>query len=147
MRCRNTASSGGEQARGQAQGLGAGIEVGQLVLRPRAEPMPAIERGDVTGRAQLGGERCAGGGGGKHDLLLEGQAGEQLVERAQRVDPAVIDDADAGAEPRRLLHVMGRVDDGEARAVALLEIVEDRVARLRVDADRGLIAEQQFWPV
>ena len=55
--------------------------------------------------------------------------------------------ADPRAEAGRLLHVVGRVDDREAPAVEVLEVVEDRVPRLRVDADRGLVAEEELRPV
>jgi hypothetical protein len=87
------------------------------------------------------------GRGREDDFLLEGQLGEQLVEGAQRVDPAVVDDADARAEAGGLLHVVRRVNDRESLAVALFEVVEDRVARLGIDADGGFVAEEEFRPV
>ncbi len=96
---------------------------------------------------ELDRERGRIGRGGEHNLLLERQLREQLVEGAERVDLAVVDDADARAEARRLLHVMRGIDDGEALAVAALEVVEDRVARLWVDADGRLVAEEELRPV
>ena len=42
---------------------------------------------------------------------------------------------------------MGGVDDRDALSVDALEVVEDRVSRLRIDADRGLVAEEELRPV
>ncbi len=74
---------------------------------------------------------------GRRELL------EELIERAEGEELAVIDDADARTEPRRFLHVMGRVNDRHALGVELFHEFEDGVSRLRVDADGRLVAEQK----
>lgn len=84
---------------------------------------------------------------GKRNFLLKGQLGEEVVQSPERVEPAVVDDADARAQARGFLHVMRGVDDGEPAAVEGLEVFEDGVARLGVDTDGGLVAEQEFRPV
>ena len=59
----------------------------------------------------------------------------------------MVNDADSRTEPHRLLHVVGRIDDGEAVPVQPLQQLKDRVSRLRVDAHRRFIAEEQLRPV
>ena len=68
---------------------------------------------------------------------------EQLVHRADREQLAGVDDGDAIAEALGFFHVVGRVDDGAALAVQRFDVLEDLVARLRIDADRGLVEQQQ----
>lgn len=85
--------------------------------------------------------------GRENDFVLERKLGEKFVERAEREEFAVIDDADARAEALGFLHVMRRVDDGDAGAVEELEVVEDGVARLRIDADGGFVAEEELGAV
>ncbi len=55
-----------------------------------------------------------------------------------------VDDRDAIAEPLGFFHVVRRVDDGAAVAVQRLDVLEDLVARLRIDADRRLVEQQQL---
>ena len=69
---------------------------------------------------------------------------QQLVERAEREQLAGVDDRDAIAEPLGFFHVVRRVDDGAAFAVQRLDALEDLVARLRIDADRRLVEQQQL---
>jgi len=134
----------GEEARGEVEAFGLGEEGGKLVAGRRAKavgPFLGRERalaGELDGKR--GGGRCRGEG----DLVLEWQMGEQFVEVAEGEDAAVVDDADARTEARGLLHVVRRVDDGQAGAGAGLKEVEDRVARLGIDADGGLVAEEEL---
>ena len=56
---------------------------------------------------------------------------------------AVVHDGDAVAEGLRLLHVVSRVEDGDAvLAVQLTDALEDVVAGLGIDADGGLVEEE-----
>jgi hypothetical protein len=57
---------------------------------------------------------------------------------------AAVDDADAVAEPLGLLHVVRRVEHGHALRRQRLDRLEDRVARLGVDADGRLVEDQQL---
>src|SRR5689334_6817063 len=59
----------------------------------------------------------------------------QPADRVERQQLAVVDDRDAIAEALGLLHVVRGVDDGLALVAQGEEAVEDRVARLRIDAD------------
>ena len=43
--------------------------------------------------------------------------------------------------------VVARVNDGQAAVVEAADLLEDAVARLRVDADGRLVQEQQARPV
>ena len=98
-------------------------------------------------RGELGGEGGGGGGGGETNFLLEGEAGEEFVERAEGVEFAVIDNPDTRAEAGGFLHVVGGVDDGKALAVESLEVFEDGVAGLGIDADGGFVAEKELRAV
>src|SRR5258708_4514816 len=89
-------------------------------------------------------ERSRGRSCGEGDLVVKRKLREEIVERAKRENFPVIDDADARTQARRLFHVVGRIDDRKAFTVQPLEKIEDRVARLRIDADRWLVAEQQL---
>src|SRR3546814_750744 len=71
----------------------------------------------------------------------------QLAGGALRLQLALVDDADAVAQPLGLFHVVRRVEDGHALARELLDGVEDRVAGLRVDPDRRLVEHQQLRAV
>ena len=59
----------------------------------------------------------------------------------------VVDDPDPVAQALGLLHVVGRVEDRHALARRGARRLEDRVAALRVDADRRLVEDQQPGPV
>ena len=69
---------------------------------------------------------------------------EQFIQGAEREDFAVVDDADARTEARRLLHVVRGVNDRDSVTIEPLQMLEDGVARLRIDADGGLVAKQEF---
>ena len=55
----------------------------------------------------------------------------------------MVDDADARAQRFHLFHVVAGVDDGDAGAVEAADLVEDVVARLRIDAGRRLVQQDQ----
>ena len=116
----------------------------EFEIRARAEAVRAVGGGEFAERDELRGEGRGGGGGGEANFLLEGELREEFVEGAEGVEFAVVDDADARTEARGLLHVVRGVDDGEALAVEALEVFEDGVARMRIDADGGLVAEEKF---
>src|SRR5450432_2042628 len=77
------------------------------------------------------------------DLLRERKLEQKFVERPERQQFAMVDNSDARAEPGRLLHVMGRVNDRHAIGVELPDKFENGVPRLRIDTNRRLIAEQE----
>jgi hypothetical protein len=87
------------------------------------------ERGPVTGQVHLVPAAV------RADERLGRPLGNEL---------AVVNDADAVAQPGRLFHVMGRVEDGDAQPA---DGLENGVAALRVDPDRGLVEHQQLGPV
>ena len=76
------------------------------------------------------------------DIELQRLRRRQRRDAGERVagdDLAVVDDHDPVAEALGLLHVVGRVDERLAAPAQRLEVVEDGVAALRVDADRRLV--------
>ena len=77
------------------------------------------------------------------DAIALADHGRELAARALGDDPPLVDDPDAIAEALRLLHVVGRVEDGHALPAELLDARQDRVAALRVDADRRLVEDEQ----
>ena len=137
----------GEETAGEGLGLGESEEGREFVGRVRAEAVGAVGGGQIA----VGGEQRGEGGGvrsrGETDFFLEGEPGEKFVESAEGVEFTVVDDADAGTEAGGFLHVVRGVDDGEALAVEALEVFEDGVAGLGVDADGGLVAEEEFGAV
>ena len=68
---------------------------------------------------------------------------DQPVDRVERENTPVIEYGDAVAQPLGLLHVVCRIEDGASLAPEGLDGVEDLVARLRVDPDRGLVQKQE----
>src|SRR5262245_43691940 len=74
-------------------------------------------------------------------------AGGDLARRADREDAPFVDDRDAIAEPLRLLHVVGRVEERAALRSQTGERLEDVVARLRVHAGGGLVEDQELGRV
>ena len=101
---------------------------------------PSSARSALGGRAYVAARRQA-------DLVELAHQRDQLAARALGDDPALVDDPDAVAEALRLLHVMGRVEDGHALVAERLDAGEDGVAALRVDTDRRLVEDQQARPV
>ena len=75
-------------------------------------------------------------------LLLE------LVGRALRDDLAVIDDGDAVGDALGFLHVMRGEEDGDLLLfVEFLDVGPELVAGLRVQAERGLVEEDDLGRV
>ena len=73
------------------------------------------------------------------------QHGDQVLDRVQGDDLALVDDGDPVAEQLDLFHVVAGVDDAHAAlAVQLEHAFEDVVAALRIDAYGGLIQEEQL---
>ena len=83
-------------------------------------------------------------GDGELHNVLAAQRSNQLRRRSQRNDPSVIHDADAVAEPLRLIHVVGGQDDGATRLFELVHEVPQMTPRLRVEASGRLIEKKQF---
>jgi hypothetical protein len=75
------------------------------------------------------------------DLLL------QLVGRALGDDPALIDDREPIGERVGLLEVVGREEDGRAGLAQVLDLLPHARPRLRVEAGRGLVEEEDLGPV
>src|SRR5574338_634130 len=71
----------------------------------------------------------------------------QLAAGALGNDPPLVDDPDPLAEALGLLHVVGRVQDAQPLCAERLHAGQDRVARLRVDAHRRLVQDQQPGPM
>src|ERR1700675_2670625 len=72
---------------------------------------------------------------------------QQFVQSLERVvgnHLPVIDDHDAVAEALGLFHIVGGVDEGFAAFLQRLEIVEDGIAALRIDADGRLIEQKNL---
>jgi hypothetical protein len=67
-----------------------------------------------------------------------------VMAMASRAGPRLPHDRHAIAEALRLLHVVRRVDDRLALALEGQQAVEDRVARLRIDANRRLVEQHQI---
>src|SRR5438270_10583740 len=72
------------------------------------------------------------------DELGAGPLGDEL---------ALVEDADAVAETLRFLHVVGRVEHGQALGAERLDALEDGVAALRIDSDGRLVEHEQPGPV
>ena len=65
--------------------------------------------------------------------------------RALRDDAAVVDDADAVGDAVGLVHVMGGQEDGDALGfVELFDVSPELVAALRIEAERGLVEEEDL---
>src|SRR5687768_10404095 len=105
--------------------LGERVEIGELEVRARSEPMRLVIRGQLA--VNRDGGRKGGGlrGRRKPDGVGKRKLSEKIVERSERQDFSVVDDSDLRAETRGLLHVVGRVDDREALVIQLLEELED----------------------
>ena len=70
-------------------------------------------------------------------------AANQFLIGAFGDDAAMVDDGDAVAEALGLFHVVGGVEDGHAFGAQGLDHLKDAIARLRIDADGGLVHEHQ----
>ena len=81
----------------------------------------------------------------KADLTLQ-----DLQERGKRVagdQLAVVNDADSAAQGLDFFHVMARVDDRDPFAIEPLDFLEDVISRLRIDADRRLVEQDEVRAV
>ena len=151
MRCRKTASRLGSVT---------SIDVMPAPVASIARTMSASEartshRQDVEAAVPRdggldAGHRLGGGRGGRQvaagvdpQAIVLADQRDQLATGALGLEGAVIQDADAVAEPFGLLHVVGRVEDRHALGGERLDGVEDRVPALRVDADGRLVEHQQ----
>src|SRR5688572_24714952 len=147
--------------RGVAGGGGADVEV------PGVEP--GEDGGDIAadvvdfegeGGAVEMGEADAGEGGQLFEPAIAADVGqldlkpvaigEEAAEAREGVvgdDPAVVHDGDAVAESFDFFHVVSRVDEGLTAGLEGLKGVEDGVAALGVNADGGLIKDEQVGVV
>ncbi len=65
----------------------------------------------------------------------------------ERDDAPVVDDGDAIAEPLRLFHVVGGVNDRGSTGTERFDHLKDAIARLRIDANRRLIHQHHARPM
>ena len=133
MRCTawpRAASHEQQRRRGAAEVGDAGMQAGPVLARPAIRGL-AAERDQVDRAVDLELER-----------LDRGQALVQALQRVAGDDLAVVHDDDAVAQPLGLFHVVRRVEQRLAAVAQRLEVVEDGVAALRVDADRRLVEDQ-----
>src|SRR5262249_27097626 len=72
---------------------------------------------------------------------------QELVERSHRDDSTFVHDAETVAQALRLFHVVGGVQNRDTFVAQVLDDVEDVLARVRIDADRGFIEKEQPWLV
>src|SRR5438105_3610037 len=83
----------------------------------------------------------------QHQRAAPSMRADQARHRVERQQPSLIDDPHAIAQPLRFLHVMRGVENRAAFALEREDVLEDRVARLRVHPDRRLVEQQQRWIV
>src|SRR5437867_9326878 len=79
----------------------------------------------------------------EHERAAPAVGGDQALDRVERQQRTLVDDAHPVAQTLGLLHVVRGVEDGPTLASQCLDVVEDRVARLRIDAHGGLVEQQQ----
>ncbi len=100
--------------------------------------------------------RWQGGQVGQEGLVHVAQAevddprqdADQVLDRVEGDDAPLVHDGHAVAEELDLLHVVAGVDDRHAAlAVEAHNRLKDIVARLGVDADGGLVQEEEAWLV
>src|SRR5579884_34507 len=70
--------------------------------------------------------------------------GQELFERTHSDDLALIHNGDMVAEPLCLFHVVGGVEDGCSLVAQFFDGVKDVLARLRVNAYRWLVHQQDM---
>src|ERR1017187_7715359 len=83
-------------------------------------------------------------GNGELDDVLSTQRGNQLLRRSERDDLSMVHDADAVAEPLRLLHIVSRQNDGAARLLEPVHQVPQMTPRWRIETGGGLIEKEQL---
>src|ERR1035437_2688693 len=81
----------------------------------------------------------------QHEHAVAADALLQFAERPFRQQPPVINDADALAQRLRLFEIMRRVKNRRAGGSQVADEFEDIQPRLRINAHRRLIKQQQFW--
>lgn len=59
-------------------------------------------------------------------------------------DRSLIDDRNARTEFLSFVQVMRSVDNGGALCIDLLEVIDNRISRLYINPDRGLIKKEHF---
>lgn len=69
-------------------------------------------------------------------------AGDQFTDGVEGKNPAVVDDGYPVAQPLSFFHVVGRVDDRAALFFEFLDFLENKISRLRIDADGGFVEQQ-----
>ncbi len=77
------------------------------------------------------------------DNVLARVVPDQVLGPSLHEDPAVVHDDEPVAEPRGLLHVVRRKQDGDAPRPETLETLPELVARLGVEPRRGFVEDQQ----
>jgi hypothetical protein len=89
-----------------------------------------------------------GVGEGQADELVGGEAGDDFCERAVEEDFAMIDDDHAWAERLDVAHVVAGEDGGDLLiAIVVAEEIADALLRRDVEADGGLVEEENFGRV
>jgi hypothetical protein len=76
-------------------------------------------------------------------LLRSHQSGE-LVRCAFGNEAALVHDGETVAEPLRLFHVVGRIQDGHSSRRELFDGGKNALAGLRIEPYRGLIEQEQL---
>ena len=108
-------------------------------------PSTLVHVVDVVELATGGGQLVEGSGvAGQMHLVPSAVLPDERIGRAFRDEVTVVDDADPVAQLGRFLHVVRRVEDGDAEPP---DGLEDGVAALRVDAHRGLVEDEQLGPM
>ena len=119
---------------------------GRPVVRRQLEV--AVDLVHVVDAVELptgGGQLVEGRGvAGQVHLVTATVRADERVGRALGDEVAVVDDADPVAQLGGFLHVVRRVEHGDAEPSDRLE---DGVAALRVDAHRGLVEDEQLGSV
>src|SRR5262249_7157418 len=72
------------------------------------------------------------------------EASTQLIERAARDQPALVNDRRVAAEALHVIHQMRREEDGGAAAGQLVHQVEEQTRRLHIEAIGRLVQDQEL---
>ena len=155
MRWRNTASRSGSTTSTERTAAPSRPIVSRSFGRSRRDSTtsrsipPSLRRrlADALDRPKLAGRRPEVAGGRELHAVQSADELDELAPGAFGDDPALVDDPDPVAEPLGLLHVVGRVEDPHPGLAELLDAREDRVPALRIDADGGLVEDQESWLV
>src|SRR5437667_4444862 len=124
-----------EERRAAVRGMGA-----HALIEDRCATHAGDGPRDLEGPAPTLLERLVAGDSDRDDIRAD--RGLQLPGTPFGDDLSQVDDRDALAELVRLFHVLGREEDRHVLLpVALVHVLPDRGARLRVEAGRGLVQE------